>query len=531
MQGNHHHCWSTQYQLILGRRTDIFQEAASVLVLLKEATEQRELKKGKFLYAEAVNRGLLSTNVFLGSCFINLYAKCGALENAQEVFDELPLQNIVSWNALIAGYAKHGHYTKVLTCFNQMQRAGVLPDAMTFTCLLKACGNLRAVEKGSEVHIEIVKHGHLNTNLVLGNALIDMYAKCGALEKARMIFNELPTQNVVTWTTLIAGYCCHGEGEKALDLFKQMNHEGLPLDAVVLRCILKVCGSIAAVNEGKEVHAEIARKGFLNEDVTLGSALVDMYAKSGELVAAQEVFDELPVHNIVAWTALIAGYARDGQGERAHHCFKEMKCEGLFPNSVTLLCLLKACSNFGAADKGRMMHAEAIRQGFTGEDYIFGNALVDMYAKCGSPLNSYHVFFELHKRTVVAWTSLIAGYGQVGGHVIVFYLFNEMLREGIDPTSVTFLVLLHSCSSLGIMMEAQMYFEIMSKDYGITPSLDHYACMIHIFSQLGEFEKALSLIGKMPLLSNRLIVWSGVLFSCGKWGNLMLGNFAFDISV
>ncbi|KAH7437976.1 hypothetical protein KP509_05G099100 [Ceratopteris richardii] len=339
----------------------LFPNSVTLLCLLKACSNFGAADKGRMVHAEAIRQGYTGEDYVFGNALVDMYVKCGSLLNSYHVFFELHTRTVVAWTSLIAGYAKHGHYTKVLTCFNQMQRAGVLPDATTFTCLLKACGNLRAVEKGSEVHIEIVKHGHLNTNPVPGNALIDMYSKCGALEKARMIFNELPTQNVVSWTTLIAGYCCHGEGEKALDLFKQMNHEGLPLDAVVWGCILKVYGSIAAVNKGKEIHAEIARKGFLNENVTIGSALVDMYAKIGELVAAQEVFDELPVHNIVPWTALIAGYALDGQGERAHHCFKEIKCEGLFPNSVTLLCLLKACSNFGAPDKGRMVHAEAIR--------------------------------------------------------------------------------------------------------------------------------------------------------------------------
>eukprot|EP00250_Pteridium_aquilinum_P018310 c24031_g7_i1 orf=367-1065(+) len=175
-----------------GNNYQKFQEHVALVALLKAFTKSKELYKGSRIHADIVNRGILKTNVFIGSSLINMYAKCGALKKAREVFDELPIRNVVSWNALIAGYAQHGHGEEALICFDGMQRDGLSADAVTFACILKACGSIGAVERGNTIHVEMVEKGLLSKNIVLGNALVDMYTKCGALGKAQAAFDELP---------------------------------------------------------------------------------------------------------------------------------------------------------------------------------------------------------------------------------------------------------------------------------------------------------------------------------------------------
>lgn len=508
------------------QHTQKFRQDAALVALLKTCAKQKDLYRGSRIHAAIADRGILEENVFVGNTLIDMYAKCGALSMAQEVFDQLPTRSIISWNALMTGFVQHGHGNSALVCFERMQQSGASPDAVTFVCILKACGDIRALEKGSDFHHKLVGKGLLKNNTLLSNAVMDMYAKCGALAKARKVFDELSPKTVVSWTTLIAGYCQHGHGEKALHCFKQMQGEGFSPDAVTLRCILKVCGSIGAGDKGKEIHAEIVREGFAGKDCALGSALVDMYAKCGALKAAREVFDDLPVQNIVAWTALIAGYAQHGYGNEAFNLFKRLQSEGLSPNAVTLLCILKACCCIGTAEKGEYIHAEVVREGLMENDDMFGNALVDMYAKCGVLGRAQQVFDELPERNVISWTALMAGYAQDGKCLSVFSSFNKMLGEDIEPTLVTFLVLLNSCSYLGLVNEGQMYFEKMSSKYGITPRLEHHTCMVDLFGRAGHLDKALSVIRKMPCC-DYLSVWFAFLAACQKWGNVKLGRLAF----
>eukprot|EP00250_Pteridium_aquilinum_P018843 c24218_g12_i1 orf=1-438(+) len=145
-----------------------------------------------------------------------MYAKCGLIANAQEVFDTLVSRNVVSWNALIAGFSQEMHSEKALNCFRQMQLEGFSPDAVTFVCILKACGNIKAAHKGQEIHAEIVKMGLLEEETVVSNALIDLYADCGMLAEAEEVFNRLLVWNVASWNTLIAGFAQHEHGEEAL---------------------------------------------------------------------------------------------------------------------------------------------------------------------------------------------------------------------------------------------------------------------------------------------------------------------------
>lgn len=160
----------------------------------------------------------------------DMYANCGSLSKARQVLEELSVRNVISWSAFIAGYAREGDGEQALGCFENMQREGFCPNALTFICILKACGSIRAFEKGEKTHHEISKLGLLKEDLVLGTALVNMYAKCGALKKAQQVLEELLIQDATPWNALISGYARNGEGEQALSCLEQMQREGLSLD-------------------------------------------------------------------------------------------------------------------------------------------------------------------------------------------------------------------------------------------------------------------------------------------------------------
>eukprot|EP00250_Pteridium_aquilinum_P022128 c25307_g7_i3 orf=145-840(+) len=194
---------------------------------------------------------------------------------------------------------------------------------------IKACGKQKDLLKGSRIHADILKSGLLSMDLHVGTALLRMYAKCGALAKAQGVFDELPTKDVATWTALIAGYARVRRSQDALNCYERMRCEGIPPSAVTYACILKACGTMGAADKGKQIHDEIVRQGLLQNDIVLGNALVDMYAKCGALAKAQCVLEELHFRDVVSWTTLIAGYAQLGQGEQTLNCFDWMQREGL----------------------------------------------------------------------------------------------------------------------------------------------------------------------------------------------------------
>ncbi|KAI5056941.1 hypothetical protein GOP47_0028759 [Adiantum capillus-veneris] len=496
------------------------------VALLKACTEWKDFERGIKLHVEVARLGLLEKNLHVGSTLVSFYSKCGVLAIAEEVLRKLPVQDVVSWNALITGYVEQGLGIQALRCFKQMQIDGVFPSSTTFICILKACGNLKATSRGQEIHADIEKRALRNDNQMIGNALVDMYSKCGTLEVARYVFDQLPSRDICTWNSLIAGLAEHGHAEEGLKCFQQMRLRGISPDLVTLSCSLKVCSIIGAIREGVDIHAEIERLGLLEKDLFVGSTLVDMYAKAGLLSRAQQVFDRLSIRGVVTWTALIAGYAEKGLTEEALTCLDRMRSGGYLPNAITLVWCLKACQNAGATGKGEELHAEIERRGML-EQELMGNSLVDMYAKCGLLAKACQTFDKLPCRDVVSWTALMAGFVQFGESKDVFRFFDKMVVDRVRPNSVTFTVVLSACARIGLFSTCQSYFEAMLDDYGIPSAIEHCNCVVNVLSRAGQVEQALAMLKLFP----SLLAWQSVLGACNQLGSVDFGREAYEHAV
>jgi pentatricopeptide repeat protein len=272
-------------------------------------------------------------------------------------------------------------------------------------------------------------------------------------------------------------------------------------------------------------------EGVWRKNAVLGNALVDMYARCGEPMKAQQVFDERPSKNTVSWNVLVSGYAQHGQEGRALECMERMRCEGISPQPVAFLAIAKACGSIGAVEKGSEMHAKLLREGLLEDDNMLGTAVMDMYARCGMLAKAEQVFEELPHRNVVSWTALMAGYGRAGEPNAVFGLFKRMTGEGIEPNVVTFTVVLNACSFSGLAGEGQSFLEAMSMSYGIVPAPQHRTCMIDLLGRLGHLEEASAVIKRMPAPFDHLPAWYALLGSCKASGNRELGLLAFENAV
>ncbi|XP_059069665.1 pentatricopeptide repeat-containing protein At1g15510, chloroplastic-like isoform X2 [Cryptomeria japonica] len=437
--------------------------------VLPACAKMGALEQGMDIHQSIKDRGILSDVV--ATALLDMYAKCGSIDKARELFDGLPQRNVVSWTAMIAGYAQNGFVEKALETFKQMQSAGVKPNFMTIATILPACAKMGDLEQGMDIHRSIKDRGILS-DVVVATALVDMYAKCGSINKARELFDRMPERNVVSWTAMIAGYAQNGFVEKALDTFKQMKLAGIKPNSTTFASILPACAKMGALELGMDIHQSITDRGILL-GIVLANALLDMYAKCGNMDKARELFDTMPQRDVISWTAMIAGYAQNGFVEKALETFKQMQLAGVEPDSTTFASILPACAKIGALEQGMYIH-QNIKDRRILSDVIVATALVDMYAKCGSIDKAHALFDRMPERDVISWNAMIAGYAQNGFYKDAFKMFESMQHSGINPNIVSFACVLCACSHAGLVDEGCAYFNHMSNLYCITPTVDHY---------------------------------------------------------
>lgn len=235
--------------------------------LLQCCIKRKVLTAARQVRSLMVNTGLDSIT-FLRDHLIRLFALCGSLHEANEIFGKVAKPSIYTWNAIISAHEKLGEGKEIFKLFCKMQDDGLRPDKVTFLCILKASGSIGSLQQGRLIHNEVIEKA-LDADVVVGSTLVDMYSKCGSLEEARGVFDTLSNRNTVSWGAMITGYAQHGQGLSALELFQKMKLEGITPSNFTFSCILKACGTIGAVGEGHLIHDEITRRG-LDLDVVCG---------------------------------------------------------------------------------------------------------------------------------------------------------------------------------------------------------------------------------------------------------------------
>ncbi|XP_057858136.2 pentatricopeptide repeat-containing protein At3g24000, mitochondrial-like [Cryptomeria japonica] len=478
------------------------------------------LEEGMEIHQSIIKSGFLS-DVVIANTLIDMYAKCRSIHKSRQLFHNMPQQHVVSWSTMIAGYAQNGFVLEALETFKQMQSAGVKANSTTFTSILPVCAKMGALEQGMHIHQSIIENNFLSDVMVM-NALIDMYARCGSIKKACELFEKLSERDVVSWNVMIAGYTQNGFVAEALKTFKRMQSADVKPNSTTFGSILPACAKMRSLEQGINVHRNIIESGFLL-DVVVVSALVDMYTKCGSIKKASELFDKMSQRDVVSWTAIISGYAQNGLVEEALETFKRMQLAGVKPNCATFASILPVCSKMGALEQGMDIHQSIIESGYC-SDVIVANALLDMYAKCGSIHKARELFDKMSQRDVVSWNTMTAGYAQNGFCKDAFKVFELMKHSGIHPDHGSFACVLFACSHAGLVDEGCKCFNGMIDSYCISPKIDHYACMVDLLGRAGYLEETLNFIIKMP--TNPVAdVWMCLLGSCRSHKNTRLGVF------
>ncbi|KAL6005288.1 hypothetical protein ACLOJK_005851 [Asimina triloba] len=300
-------------------------------------------------HGRAIRSGLAS-DVYISTALVDLYLKLGAVDDALRVFDGMSVKNVVSWNALIAGFEYNGLDEEAVGAFGSMLDSGLEPNSSTVVAVLPAIARLGALGEGKFIHEWIVRRG-LEMNELVRNSFIAMYGKCGELEQARKLFNDMPERTDASWNAIISAYMQEGNIMEALKLFYCMQISGFRPTAISIASVLPACGDLVDIRLGKKMHGYSFRNGF-ESSLVVSTALVDTYAKCGCVEAAKQVFSMMPERNIVSFNAMISGYGLHGHGKDALELFRGMQKEAIKPNERTFVSLINACSHAGMVTEG-----------------------------------------------------------------------------------------------------------------------------------------------------------------------------------
>ncbi|KAL3527906.1 hypothetical protein ACH5RR_012562 [Cinchona calisaya] len=478
------------------------------------------LLKGKQIHGYATKTNF-DTKVFVITGLIDMYAKCFCVMDAELLFEEMPSgRNHVTWTAMINGYSLNGDAHKTIRCFRGMRAVGIQANQYTFPGVLTACTAVFDIGFGVQVHGCIV-HGGFEANVFVQSALVDLYAKCGDLRSARNALELMEVDHVVSSNSMILGYVRNGFVEEALSLFKEMHERNIGPNDYTYPSVLNCLTSKKYVRKGQLVHCLVIKTGFKGYKI-VSNALVDMYAKQGDLSSAFKVFDTILDRDVISWTSAVTGCAHNGFHEKALKFFSEMRNCGVQPDQVITSSILSSCAELALLKFGQEVHANFLKSSL-GSSLSVDNSLVTMYANCGCLEEANIVFNSMETRNVITWTALIVGCAQNGKGKESLELYNEMILSGIKPDFITFIGLLFACSHAGLVDQGRKHFDSMVNVYGIRPGPDHYTCMIDLLGRAGKLHDAEKLLNEMSVEPDAT-VWKVFLAACKEHGNIDLAK-------
>ncbi|XP_049932307.1 pentatricopeptide repeat-containing protein At1g14470-like [Nymphaea colorata] len=476
--------------------------------LLKSVSSVPDISLGKAIHAQILRFGHQS-DPYVQNAVMNMYAKCGEILLAHQLFEKLPEKALADWNSMVSAYCRLGDLTAARRLFKLMPR----------------------------------------TNEVSWTTMVSGYAKSGDLETARELFDQMPERNVVSWNAMLSAYAHEDRDEEALGLFKKMLGTTIRPDETTLVTVISVCakradpelaGWLVRLLEGNEIALncfvrtamldmyakcgclEAARRIFdcMQERNSVSwNAMIAGYAKNGDVDTAKELFDKMPEKNVVSWNSMIAGYAQNGHCEAAIKLFKEMTTvKVLKPDEVTMASVFAACGHLGILDLANWaqnyVKINKVKLCISGY-----NAMIHMCARCGSMEESRKVFEEMSVKDVISYNALIAGFAAHGQAPEALRLLSTMQEVGVEPDRITFIGVLTACSHAGLVDEGRRVFESIK-----TPSVDHYACLVDLLGRAGRLEEAQKLIKEMPFEPHAGI-YGALLNACRTHKAVKLGEF------
>ncbi|KAM1457915.1 hypothetical protein ACFX13_035888 [Malus domestica] len=391
-----------QEMQVLGMKPDRF----SMIGGLNACAIDCFLQPGKEIHCQVL-KCMLESDVMVHTSLIDMYHKCGRVDYAERLFDEICTKNVVVWNAMIHGYTLNARPLESLSCLKKMQEADkLIPDAITMINFLPSCTQLGALLEGKSIHGYAIRRGFL-PHIVFETAMIDLYGACGRINLAECIFGQLIEKNLISWNSMISAYVQSGHNREALELFWDLLNEPLEPDAITFSSIIPAYCEVASIGERKQIHGCITKLEH-NSNTLILNATVYMYAKCGYLETAREVFDRMIFRDASSWNTIIMAYAIHGFGRISIEFFSKMRDNGIQPNESTFVSLLTACSVSGMVDEGWKYYNSMKRDYGIDPGIEHCGCMIDLLGRTGN-LDRAKIFIEemLLLPTARIWGSLL----------------------------------------------------------------------------------------------------------------------------
>lgn len=475
----------------------------------------RACKNGKYLnqlHSLTIKTGL-THDVLFAAQLIDLYSNFAPIQTTRNLFDETPQTTVYIWNSILKSHCRVKQYKETLILFSRLVSCGK-PDWYSIPIALKACCGIKAFVFGRIVHGFAEKNGQIGLNLFVGSGLIDLYSKCGKLGDAIRVFEEYSKPDIVLWTTLITGYEQNGAPEEALEIFGRMVvGNGVMPDSITLVSVVSACAQLLKLKTGRSVHGYVMRMGF-DDSLSLSNSLLNLYAKTGSVNSAVNLFKKMERKDVISWASMIACFAHNGAAKKALNLFDEMMVKGVEPTSIIVISALQACEASFNLEDGKRIHKLAARRGLE-SDILVSTALIDMYMNCSYPDKAIEVFKRMPEKDVVCWSALLCGYVQNGMADKSMGVFCDMLASDTQPDGVVMVKILQACSEFGVLQQTSCIHGYVIKG-GFSDNSFVGASLIESYAKCGSLDDAVMVFE--GIIDKDFIVWSSMFAGYGFHG-------------
>ncbi|CAM8991267.1 unnamed protein product [Rhodiola kirilowii] len=485
------------------RTVGVTCDSAAFAIVLKACSSMEDIGLGVQIHGLTVRMGFIH-DVVTSSGLVDMYGKCKRMDFCHQFFHEMQEKNWVSWSAIIAGCVQNDDFIGGTELFKKMLRAGCEVSQSIYASVFRACAALSAVRLGSQFQGHSLKT-NFGTDVIVGTATLDMYAKCDNLSAASKLFNQLPHRSLQSYNAIIVSHARNSQGHEAMKLFLNLRRTALRFDDITLSGAFRACADIKGLLEGIQLHG-LAFKSTFASNVCVANAIVDMYGKCGAISEAQHVFDDMVQRDAVSWNSIIASHEQNDLAEQTLILFVLMLRSSMEPDEFTYGSVLKACAG---AQVGLEIHNRIVKAGM-GFDSFVGSALVDMYSRGGKLEDAQKLYDRIEGETIMASNAIISGFSSNKQSEDAQQFFSKLLEMGVKPDNFTYATVLDTCANLatgelGKQIHAQIIKQEMQADAYIASTL------VDMYSKCGNMHDSQMLFEKAP--KRDLVTWNAMI--CG----------------
>ncbi|KAL6861512.1 hypothetical protein ACP4OV_017212 [Aristida adscensionis] len=516
-------------------------------------------------------------NVVSWTAMIKGHVTAHNVDRAFQLFSLMPAKNPVSWCVMIGGFVSHGRFREAVQLFNTLMSSGEEVTSAILVKIVNAYASFKGIQGGRCVHGFALKSGFLadqileaslvamycnslqdmdeawlefdkmeTKDVATWNAIVSGYIHAGKIDEARRRFDSMTDRDKISWNLMLNGYIKDGRIADATELYSKMPEKNVEAATALMSCLI----DNGMLEKARDVFYNMPRAdvmscttllfgyvkgGYLDIALDLFSqmhkrtvvtynVMITGLLHQGKVAEAYKLFNESPTRDLVSWSCLITGLAQNGLHNEALKLYKEMLLSNIRPSDSILSSLIGCFSQHSMMVHGLQFHAITVRLGFESH-LLIQNSLISMYCKCSEMIIAQAIFYQMASRDVVTWNTMIHGFAFNSLGQDAIETFENMKNAQVDPDDITFLGILSACNHMNLLEQGKHFFSLMTCNYGISPNIMHYACMVDLLCRKGMLKEAEELVKSMPFEPDSAI-WTSLLSGCRLNGNDKLAEHA-----